>query len=349
MFRKSNLIQHNLRLGLEYMTLAAHQGHIGAMYALAVVHVEGYESYHSCTLSEKLFKAVLERGNTSRLIQSGYANYLEGRPDRAAMYYAEAGILGNEVGQINGAILHDKHQLLPADATLRATLRESKLLSDYLIARQLSEDDLYDLVFEDLLGLGIQLNRDLTNSNATRLSEIVATRLYQTAARDKNTFAAVRLGDFYYYGKGYFASNVTKAFALYNESKTMNKSVDFQAQAYLSTGFMHQFGIGVARSLGQAREDYEKAKALGGNLSYIAMFAKLLLELEYIFNIDFELVLSGDYQLVAWRLLHNLQVTLRSGLVLNPVTLALGLLAFLAVLRVRLVNQIASLDEQADY
>jgi TPR repeat protein len=204
MFRKSHLIQHNLRLGLEYMTLAAHQGHIGAMYALAVVHVEGYESYHSCTLSEKLFKAVLERGNTSRLIQDGYASYLEGRPDRASMYYAEAGILGNEVGQINGAILHDKYQPLPHDTTVRATLLESKPLSAYMALTNLTEDAVYEIVFEDLLNLGIELNRTATFQNNSRLSEIVATRLYQTASRDQNTFATVRLGDYYYYGKGYF-------------------------------------------------------------------------------------------------------------------------------------------------
>jgi hypothetical protein len=141
---------------------------------------------------------------------------------------------------------------------------------------------------------------------------------------------------------------VSKAFALYNQSKTMNKSLDFQAQAYLSTGFMHQFGIGTSRNLGLARLDYEKAKVLGGNLSYIAMFAKFLLELEYLFKIDFELVLNGNYQLVASRILHNLNDSLWTGLVFNPIAMSLLLLSLLAILRVRILNQMASLEEHSN-
>ena len=73
---------------------------------------------------------------------------------------------------------------------------------------------------------------------SSSLSIKAALRLFESASQEKNTFATVRLADYYYYGKAGLHSNKTKAFELYNQAQAMNKSIDFQAQAYLSTGYM---------------------------------------------------------------------------------------------------------------
>lgn len=332
----------NQKLALEYMTLAAHQGHVGAMYAMAVIHVEGYEHYHSCTLSEKLFRAVLEKGNSSKVVQKAYYNYLEENFTTAGMYYLEAAFLGYESGLVNAAILLDKYQIFQPKSSLSESFTSNLILMRAGFLLNIDQKAFVYHAFEDLFSLKLDIHQTDIEKVESSLSTQASLRLLESASLEQNSFATVRLADYYYYGKAGLDRNYSKAFYLYLAAQNMNKSNDFQAQAYLSTGYMHQFGIGVPRNLPKARNDYEKASRLGGSLTYISLFAKLLLELEYLFKIDLEMILQKRYYEVAKRILHNLD-PFASASILGQLFVFLFGISLLLVLRYRTMNEIRNL------
>lgn len=348
MFKWSDKIQDNMKLAIEYMTLAAHQGHIGAMYAMAVVQIEGYEHYHSCLLSEKLFKAVLERGNSSKIVQQAFYNYLEDRHTVASMYYLESAYLGYEAGVVNSAILLDKYEIFAERTSLIKTFERDEILSRLSNLLKFDKKKLVEAAYEDLLSMDLDIDVNYKEDTNASVAISAALRLLRSASQEQNSFATVRLGDYYYYGRAGLPVNYTKAYYLYLAAQNMNKSQDFQAQAYLSTGFMSQFGIGTQRNLARAREDYEKASRLGGSLSYIALFSKVLLELEYMFKIDMELLLQGKYYETLRRIFHNIDPLENSSSLSQGIAVCL-VIAFLMVLRKRTTNQMKlMLEDKGD-
>lgn len=110
------------------------------------------------------------------------------------------------------------------------------------------------------------------------------------------TVAYLRLGDYYYYGKHPDGIDYQKAFGFYKSATWYNNSLDFQAQAYLSLGYMYQFGKGCEKNLEKARECYRivrgffltnfKASDMGGKLSYISIFSNIFMELDSILSMD---------------------------------------------------------------
>lgn len=350
MFRWTPAILASPKLALDYMSLAAHQGHIGAMYAMAVVHLEGYDLYHSCTLSEKLFKAVLDRGRAADLLLKGYLYYQEERLDVAAMFYLEAAYYGYEVGLVNSAILLDKNQIFSSDESLVEEFKNDPVLLTAGAILGFDSNRLINTIYEDLasLRMGAAPPGQRQTPAHPSLTLRASIRLLEAAKEEQNTFATVRLGDYYYYGKGDLAPDLHKAFQLYQAAQSMNKSRDFQAQAYLSTGFMKQFGLGTGRNLALAREDYERASNLGGSLSYVALFAKVLLELEYVLGLDLEQLLSGNYRAVAARLLSFVDPWSLNGPKVLPLFLFALVLSIVQVLRARLRNQMKLLLAHAE-
>ena len=347
MFKWSDKIQDNMKQGIEYMTLAAHQGHIGAMYAMAVVQVEGYEHYHSCVLSEKLFKAVLERGNSSKIVQQAFYNYLEDRHTVAAMYYLESSYLGYEAGLVNSAILLDKYEIFEERKSLVNSFEDDAVLFKLASLVGFDKKALISNAYEDLFSMNLDIDSDFSVETGTSIATLAALRLLRSASQEQNSFATVRLGDYYYYGRAGLPVNYSKAYYLYLSAQSMNKSHDFQAQAYLSTGFMSQFGIGTQRNLLRAREDYDKATRLGGSLTYIALFAKVLLELEYMFKIDLEMLLQGKYAETFKRVIHNLDPFEQSSS-FSQFALFGAVLLFLLVVRKRTANQMKHLIEDKE-
>lgn len=340
----SEEISSNTKLGFEYMTLAAQQGHIGAMYALAVAHLEGYEIFHSCMLSEKLFKAVLSRGPASRSSQLAYYHYTEGQLSTAAMYYLESAYNGYEVGMINAAVLFDKYSFLEEPGSVLSKFKENPILTKAGTLLEIDETGLLVEAFEDLLGV---MSEDDTVSNTTtaigeHLDLMIAKRLLEVAYTDKSTFATVRLGDYYYYGKAGLARNLSKALSYYTAAQKMNMSIDFQAQAFFSAGYMHQFGEGTPRNLTTARKHYEQASKIGGTVSYIGYIAKFFLEAEHLFRVDYPLLMQGEYFEAAKKFLSSFDpfdTEYTQGLVDSRIAVGLMALLILWTIRKRVSNQ----------
>lgn len=77
------------------------------------------------------------------------------------------------------------------------------------------------------------------------------------ASRSENTYAFVKLGDYYYYGKHSSGQDYQQAYFMYRRATYTNSSADFKAQAYLSLGYMKQFGIGTDIEFKAAKDYYQ--------------------------------------------------------------------------------------------
>lgn len=76
------------------------------------------------------------------------------------------------------------------------------------------------------------------------------------------TIAYLRLADYYYYGKHPDGVNMKKAFIYYKNASWNNSTLEFQAQAFLSLGYMYQFGKGCEKSIESARQCYTKVRSI---------------------------------------------------------------------------------------
>ena len=96
-------------------------------------------------------KAVLERGQSSSLVQKAYYNYLEERYSQASAYYLESAYLGYEVGLVNAAVLLDKYQSYEEIGSLKDIFSSNKVIKlGGSMLNVHSYDKLANLLFEDL-------------------------------------------------------------------------------------------------------------------------------------------------------------------------------------------------------
>lgn len=193
------------------------------------------------------------------------------------MAFIEAAYLGREDAIINAIALSDKYgadtlgkwrsirDVIQGDIQLTGfTHPEDHGISDVrkvLKMFNLDSESGIKKVENMLIGDILQLfeGRTPVSKNVTSLARnTVATKLMYFGTKYDMSLAHVRLGDYFYYGKHPDGVNFKEAFGSYKRGTWFNSSVDFQAQSYLSLGYMYQFGKGCDRNLHQAREAYSK-------------------------------------------------------------------------------------------
>ena len=99
------------------------------------------------------------------------------------------------------------------------------------------------------------------------------------------SFSALRLGDYYYYGL-INEINYEKAAYYYKKVIEFNNEEIFIAQAYFNLAYMHQYGLGVEKDLNKSGKYYNKTYETN-KLSWISVtIAEILLYFESRFITD---------------------------------------------------------------
>ena len=267
-------IEYNKKRALNLFALSAHQHHLPSLYILSLIHMEGHEHYSSCSLSSSLLSQVLARKN-SQFYSKQVDRFFDGELLEPMMVFVEAAFLGRNDGLINAIALADKYgqQIFGKQRSLQEVIDGDKELAGFT-----PPEDQNDTVLRKVLRIfnldnnkGIQWLEEEMFGDITRLLEgqtpvyknttnkihhTLATNLMEHGVKYDFNMAYVRLGDYYYYGKHPDGVDHKKAFGLYKSSTWYNNSIDFQAQGYLSLGYMYQFGKGCERNLNSAREAY---------------------------------------------------------------------------------------------
>lgn len=198
-----------------YFQVAAHQGHTVSSHKLGHMSLHGIGTAKSCKSAVESFKMVAERGDWDRQLSQAYKEFRNKDYEASFMKYAVMAQQGYEVAQHNAAYLLDYGFLAPSVFSPSPTL-------------ELESDE----------------------EAAT-----VAVMLYKLAALQGNVDANLKIGDYYYYGKGGHAVDLTKASAHYSlASKRSN------AQAMFNLGIMYEHGIGVQQDFFLAKRFYDRSR-----------------------------------------------------------------------------------------
>jgi len=143
--------------------------------------------------------------------------------------------------------------------------------------------------------LGVRISEDGSWPNQ-EYAEKAAFRYYTRSAEQQNPEAHLRLGDYYFYGKGTPVSH-EKAAACYDAAAKLHSP-----QAMFNLGYMHEHGIGLNKDLFLAKRYYDAALSLNED-AYIAVgIALVKLGLHFVYA-----VLVGEQTLDAFPFLEKIR------------------------------------------
>lgn len=204
-----------------YLQVAAQQGHTLSKHKIGLMNLHGIGTKRSCTKAMKSFKDVSERGDWDRIMWQAHRDFKNQEYEASFMKYAVMAEQGYEVAQHNAAYLLDYGYLSPYASS--------------------------EMGWHWINGI-------FYDSTKASYAES-AVRLYKLAALQDNIDANLKIGDYYYYGKGGLPLNYDKAGAHYRlASKQAN------AQATYNLGYMYEHGIGVDQDFHLAKRYYDRAK-----------------------------------------------------------------------------------------
>ncbi|CEG50349.1 Extracellular protein SEL-1 and related proteins [Plasmopara halstedii] len=215
-----------------YFLIAAYQGHTISKHKIGQMSLHGIGTTRSCTNAVETFKLVAERGEWDRVLTQAYTDFKQKEYEAAFMKYAVMAQQGYEVAQHNAAYMLDAGFLNPS--AFSPTL--------------------------SLTPIGTELTTDVLASTAVML--------YRLAAQQGNVDANLKIGDYYYYGKGGHAVNYVKASAHYFlASKHSN------AQAMFNLALMYEHGIGMEQDFNLAKRFFDKARLAHSDAKVPVMLA----------------------------------------------------------------------------
>lgn len=198
-----------------YFQVAAHQGHTVSSHKLGHMSLHGIGTARSCKNAVESFKMVAERGDWDRLLSQAYKDFRNKDYEASFMKYAVMAQQGYEVAQHNAAYLLDYGFLAPS-------------------------------VFSPAPTLELENDEDAAT---------VAVMLYKLAALQGNVDANLKIGDYYYYGKGGHDVDFMKASAHYSLASKRSNS-----QAMFNLGIMYEHGIGVQQDFFLAKRFYDRSR-----------------------------------------------------------------------------------------
>ncbi len=75
---------------------------------------------------------------------------------------------------------------------------------------------------------------------------------YRASAEQHNAYSHLKMGDFYFYGRGVVNQSYDKAVAYYRVASDLRN-----AQATFNLGYMQHYGLGVAKDLHLSKRFYD--------------------------------------------------------------------------------------------
>lgn len=299
----SSNMKNLVKQGVEYLNLAAHQGHAAAMYALALLHLDGNNIFYSCEVAVDMMRHASERGmNWSDLMKKAYSALKSDKKTLSTLLYFEASYLGITNSPHNTAVLLDKFEVFSQkDLDFRALprlLKEDAVFSR-LRLRETDENWRFldkfplqhpvDFLFEDLFQAGAQNTTGLSRlldveilRDSKKINRILALKIYALSAKENDAFALLRMGDFFYYGllEEQTEENFALAVEYYTKVLEFPYEETYMAQACFNLAYMYQYGLGVQRDFNKSWSFYNKTYELNKYSLFSVRLAQFLLQVQ---------------------------------------------------------------------
>lgn len=113
MHQKGMRGRKNAQKAFHYYSMAAHAGHLLAMYNAAMMQLAGKGTVKTCKAALSLLKQLAERGPNAAALQRGHEHFFRSEYSQSLMHYLEAAEMGMELGQSNAAWLMHKAYISP--------------------------------------------------------------------------------------------------------------------------------------------------------------------------------------------------------------------------------------------
>jgi SEL1 protein len=206
---------------LNYFQRAAQSGHVMGLYWVGVMHLLGFGAPQSCQHAITFFRRIFERTYFHDVGRVAHFLYMNKHIESARLNYLRLAQQGHDLSQLNAAWLFERY--LPQQ-------------SSSLIKSDTSTTE-----------MPFSLHHNLTQNDHYRK----ALALYALAAEQGNGYAALKQGDYYYYGLGIEPEPATAA------AHYLTASNLYQSQATFNLGYMHQFGLGLPQDFHLAKRYYD--------------------------------------------------------------------------------------------
>lgn len=228
LYMTGEVVNKNLKKAYDYMSLAAQQGFPLAQYYLGRMHLHGLGAPKNCQAAVRFFKHVAERGHTTPLLDIAYRKYLEKKYDQSLHLYHQLAATGDEYAIQNAAYMFDNR--IGTDS-----LFKKAILLQYSGSTNLTSD-IY--------------------------ANICAFSLNHEAAKLGIVDSMIKVGDYYYFGKG---TRVDYEQAIFSYKMSILKN---SPRGAFNLGYAYEHGIGVEKDFEASKLYYNKAIQYDEN-SYI--------------------------------------------------------------------------------
>ncbi|EGG24470.1 hypothetical protein DFA_02713 [Cavenderia fasciculata] len=231
MYLSGQYIAKDLGKALGLFQAAATQGNLVAIYYYASLSLAQQPTPTYCQSAVLHFKRVAERGPWSQILTQAQQLFDQGDDERALLFFEKGAEMGIEIAQNNAAWMYD----------------------------QMANEDYHHNNNENNDNNENNQNNSNSNNNIPIDQEIIMIdkmvfRYYSHSAEQNNPIAHLKLGDYYYYGRGEEPIDQERAADLYQQAAHLQN-----AQALFNLGYIHQFGLGRQQDLFLAKRYYDMA------------------------------------------------------------------------------------------
>uniref|UniRef100_A0A7S2DUP2 Uncharacterized protein n=2 Tax=Octactis speculum TaxID=3111310 RepID=A0A7S2DUP2_9STRA len=210
----------DLQKGLQYLSTAAQHGHLLALHQVGIIYASGQGVAKSCNTALHAFKQVAERSQEiTAILSSALELWKAGDMEGTRLLYAAAAELGPEVAQSNAAWLLEQSSHRESNVGLMGYLtslvtKPQKGGGGGWVATLLSSFLPQDSTLSSLPQDGSSsssVDTKTRNDGSTACGSLdqasceqQALRLWRHAAKQRNAAAALKVGDYAFYGKAEF-------------------------------------------------------------------------------------------------------------------------------------------------
>eukprot|EP01133_Synstelium_polycarpum_P018148 gene18148-21700_t len=291
MYSKGYGVAQDNSTAFKYYAKATKLGHYGAQSNLGEMYLNGWGVEQNIAKAHHLFVESADKGDVDAQINLGkmYSNGIHVPKDKnkALQYFMMAAKHGNPTAIYHMAKLNLAHQTA---ATCQASVQYFKKVAEkgHWSILMTQAHELFDegdeerslLFFEKGAEMGIEIAQNnagwmydqrlgVPDQLEQEQLDKAAFRHFSHSAEQANAFAHLKMGDYYYYGRG-AAASIDLAAESYHEAATLQNS-----QALFNLGVMHQFGTGRPQDLFLAKRYYDMALQHQPN-AYIPVYLALL-------------------------------------------------------------------------
>lgn len=264
-------VKKNVETAIKFFKEAVHEGNPAAQNGMGYMYLHGYGVEQNTKIAMKMFKAAAQQGHTEAFYNLGviHMGATGQEPDytAAAQHFQVAAQRGHTLAMHKSGLMYmhgigKEHSCETAVEYFKSAAERGPWIHDMWQAFKHFKRGNYDLAFSLYMSMAEQ-GYEVAQHNAAWMIDNgygfgdenhgeVSIALYKNAAKQGNVEANLKIGDFFYYGRGGVKVDYSRAIAHYRQASQRQN-----AQAMFNLGIMQEHGIGLPQDFYLAKRWYD--------------------------------------------------------------------------------------------